>query len=153
MAFFPNSVVSIATFCLIFSCSTSPSINYDEAISPEHKLLGNRDTISAKQTQKKELLENHKMGSASFSADEKHGYPTASGEIYNMRDLVASHPTLPFGTKVKVTRIDNTKSVIVRIIDHKPAARKNIIDISFEAAKRLGFVEEGSTQVSIKIVD
>jgi rare lipoprotein A len=92
------------------------------------------------------------IGLASFSADDQHGKPTASGVIYDMRDLVAAHPELPFGTIVKVTNQVNNRSVRVEIIDRGPFVKDRIIDLSFEAAKRLGFVEKGITPVEISIV-
>ena len=90
---------------------------------------------------------------ASFTADEQHGQLTASGERYNMRELVAAHPLLPFGTIVKVTNLENGKSVQVRINDRGPFVKSRIIDLSFAAAKQLGFVEKGTVQVQIEVVD
>ncbi len=92
------------------------------------------------------------IGLASFSADDQHGKPTAGGVIYDMRDLVAAHPELPFGTLVKVTNQVNNRSVRVEIVDRGPFVKDRIIDLSFEAAKRLGFVEKGITPVEISIV-
>ncbi len=92
-------------------------------------------------------------GMASFSADEQHGKPTASGERYDMRQLVASHPTLPFGTRVRVTRVETGQSVMVRIIDRGPFVKGRIIDLSFEAAKRLDFLEQGTAPVTISVAE
>ncbi len=92
-------------------------------------------------------------GLASFSADDQHGRPTASGVIYDMRDLVAAHPELPFGTVVRVTNQVNNHSVRVKIIDRGPFVNHRVIDLSFEAAKALGFVEQGVTPVEITIVE
>ena len=97
-------------------------------------------------------FEYRERGIASFMADEVHGKRTASGEIFNMRELVAAHKKLPFGTLVKVTNLKNGKSVIVRIIDRGPYVKDRIIDLSFAAAKKLDFVEEGTTEVEIKVV-
>ncbi len=91
-------------------------------------------------------------GIASFTADEIQGQKTASGRIYNLRDLVAAHPTLPFGTIVEVTNLENNKSVEVEIIDRGPYVTGRIIDVSFEAAKELGFIEKGTTEVKLRIV-
>lgn len=91
-------------------------------------------------------------GKASFYADKFHGRRTASGEIYDQNKLTAAHPTLKFGTRVRVTNLFNNKSVIVRINDRGPALKSRIIDLSYEAAKRLDMIENGVVQVRIEVV-
>ncbi|MDZ7369889.1 MAG: septal ring lytic transglycosylase RlpA family protein [candidate division KSB1 bacterium] len=91
-------------------------------------------------------------GRASFMADEMQGMRTASGRIFNLRERVAAHPTLPFGTIVEVTNLRNNKKVEVEVIDRGPFVRGRIIDVSFQAAKELGFVESGTTEVRLRIV-
>ncbi len=92
------------------------------------------------------------QGKASFMADELHGHKTAGGETFSMYEMVAAHPSLPFGSIVRVTNLENNKSVQVRIIDRGPFVTGRIIDVSFEAAKKLGFVQQGTTPVELKIV-
>lgn len=91
-------------------------------------------------------------GEASFMADEMQGKRTASGKIFSLREMTAAHQTLPFGTIVEVTNLKNNKSVQVEVIDRGPFVRGRIIDVSFQAAKELGFVESGTTSVRIKVV-
>jgi rare lipoprotein A len=91
-------------------------------------------------------------GVASFMADEMQGKRTASGKIFYLRELTAAHQTLPFGTIVEVTNLKNNKSVQVEVIDRGPFVRGRIIDVSFQAAKELGFVESGETNVRIKVI-
>ncbi len=91
-------------------------------------------------------------GKASFMADEMQGRQTASGRIFNLRERVAAHPTLPFGTIVEVTNLANNKSVQVEIIDRGPHVRGRIIDVSFQAAKELGFVEAGVADVRLRVI-
>lgn len=91
-------------------------------------------------------------GMASFIADEMQGKPTASGIPFNLRQLVAAHPNLPFGTRVQVTNLNNNRSVNVTIIDVGPFVKGRIIDVSFEAAKRLGFIEDGTTKVRVTVI-
>lgn len=91
-------------------------------------------------------------GIASFMADEMQKKKTASGIEFDLRKLVAAHPYLPFGTVVKVTNLSNKKNVNVTIIDVGPFVKGRIIDVSFEAAKRLGFVEEGSVMVRVDVI-
>ena len=91
-------------------------------------------------------------GIASFIADEMQGKATASGVPFNLRQLVAAHPALPFGTRVQVTNLNNNKSVNVTIIDVGPFVKGRIIDVSFEAAKQLEFIEDGTTKVRVTVI-
>ena len=100
----------------------------------------------------KKTVEYSEQGLASFMADELHGKKTASGETYNMRDLTAAHKHLPFGTIVKVVNLKNRKTVNVTINDRGPYVKDRIIDVSFEAAKQLDFVNEGVTPVKINVI-
>lgn len=97
--------------------------------------------------------EKVQVGVASYYGVEFHGRPTASGEIYNMNALTAAHPTLPMGTLVKVTNLANNKSVIVRINDRGPFKKNRIIDVSYEAAKQLGFLNDGTALVKIELIE
>ncbi len=96
--------------------------------------------------------ERVQIGVASYYGAEFHGRPTTSGEIYNMNDLTAAHPTLPLGTLVRVTNLANNKSVIVRINDRGPFKKNRIIDVSYEAAKQLGFLNDGTALVKIEVI-
>jgi rare lipoprotein A len=88
-------------------------------------------------------------GKASWYGKEFHGKRTANGEIYNMYDMTAAHKTLPFDTYVRVHNLDNNKTAMVRINDRGPFARGRIIDLSYSAAKQLGIVGPGTTDVEI----
>ena len=92
-------------------------------------------------------------GKASFYADKFEGRPTASGEKYRHNKLTAAHKTLPFGTKVKVTNLDNNKTVEVIINDRGPYVDGRIIDLSKSAAEQLGFINQGLAEVKVEIVD
>lgn len=92
-------------------------------------------------------------GKASFYADKFEGSPTASGEKYKHNKLTAAHKTLPFGTKVKVTNIENNKTVEVVINDRGPYVDGRIIDLSKSAAEQLGFINRGITEVQIEVID
>lgn len=89
-------------------------------------------------------------GQASFYAKRFQGRPTASGEPYDSTALTAAHRTLPFGTRVKVTNLRNNKSVVVTINDRGPQHRNRIIDVSKAAARKLDFVQRGTTRVRIE---
>lgn len=91
-------------------------------------------------------------GTASYYAGRFHGRKTASGEIYDSKKLTAAHRTLKFGTMVKVTNLKNNLSVIVKVNDRGPFAHNRIIDISQAAAKEIGMLKTGTTQVRIEVV-
>lgn len=97
-------------------------------------------------------LSGTNYGYATWYGKEFHGRRTASGEIYDMYGLTAAHRTLPFGTKVKVTNLENNKSVTVRINDRGPVPRKYIIDLSYGAARQIGLVEQGVVKVRLEVL-
>ena len=88
-------------------------------------------------------------GSASWYGPGFHGRKTASGEVYNMHDMTAAHKHLPLGSQVKVTNLNNGKSVIVRINDRGPFHGDRVIDLSKAAAQQLGVLQAGVAKVSI----
>lgn len=92
------------------------------------------------------------VGTASWYGKPYHGRRTASGETYNMHGLTAAHPTLPFGTRVVVTNLDNGRSVIVTINDRGPFKSNRIIDVSRKAAGQLGFLNQGLTRVGLRVL-
>ena len=89
-------------------------------------------------------------GIASYYADSLDGNSTASGEPYDKNDMTAAHRTLPFGTEVSVTNLDNGKEVVVRINDRGPHAKSRVIDVSGAAAKKLGLLDSGTAKVRIR---
>ncbi len=95
----------------------------------------------------------HQSGKASFYADKFEGHQTASGEKYKHGKLTAAHKSLPFGTKVRVTNIENNQSVDVVVNDRGPYVDGRIIDLSRSAAEKLGFVNQGLTDVKIEVLD
>lgn len=92
-------------------------------------------------------------GKASFYADKFEGRTTASGERYSHSRNTCAHLTLPFGTLVKVTNLDNDKSLVVRVNDRGPFVPNRIIDLSRSAAETLGFINEGIADVKIEAID
>lgn len=77
---------------------------------------------------------------------------TASGERFDKRALTAAHRTLPFGTRVRVTNTRNGRSVVVRINDRGPYSRGRVIDLSEEAARRIGMIEAGVVPVVLEVL-
>lgn len=88
-------------------------------------------------------------GLASWYGKDFHGKKTANGEIYNMYALSAAHKTLPLGTWVRLRRLDNGKTIDLRINDRGPFVKGRIIDLSRGAAKKIGIIDSGITHVEI----
>ena len=91
-------------------------------------------------------------GEASFMSNKLHGRRTASGEVYRKNRFTAAHRTLPLGTVVQVTDLNNGETVVVRINDRGPYASNRILDVSYAAAERLGMIGLGVTPVQIDVV-
>lgn len=93
------------------------------------------------------------VGYASYYAHRFDGHRTAYGERYNERDLTAAHPTLPPGTMVRVTNLENGRKVLLRINDRGPWSGDRVIDVSYAAAQMLGFVQDGLARVRVEVVE
>jgi rare lipoprotein A len=92
------------------------------------------------------------QGTASFYGPQEQGRFTASGERFDYHKLTAAHRTLPLGTRVKVTDMVTHRSVVVRINDRGPFWPRRVIDLSVQAAKRIGMYSRGMDPVQIRIV-
>jgi rare lipoprotein A len=93
----------------------------------------------------------YQVGTASWYGQQFEGKQTASGEPFEMRDFTAAHPSLPLGSFVKVTNLKNGKAVVVRINDRGPFVDDRIIDVSYNAARALGFKERGLQRVRLDL--
>jgi rare lipoprotein A len=89
------------------------------------------------------------QGIASWYGPDFHGKRTSSGEIYDMHDMTAAHKTLPLGTLVGIRHLGNNRTIEVRINDRGPFVRDRVVDLSYEAARRLGIVGPGTAAVEI----
>jgi rare lipoprotein A len=89
------------------------------------------------------------QGVASFYTE---GQQTASGEKFDTHDLTAAHPTLPFGTRLRVTNVANGRSVTVRVNDRGPYVPGRVVDVSYSAADALGMVGPGIAKVKLDVV-
>lgn len=96
------------------------------------------------------------VGLASFYGPGFHGNETASGEIFDQREMVAAHRSLPLGSVVRVTNLENGRRVVLRVIDRGPYGRNyrkgTIIDVSKGAAQRLGFIRDGLVTVRVEVM-
>jgi rare lipoprotein A len=101
---------------------------------------------------KQELAPYKETGIASWYGKRFHGVRTSSGELYDMYGMTAAHPTLPIPSYARVTNVENGKSVVVRINDRGPFHSDRVIDLSYTAAWKLGYVSKGSTRVEVEAI-
>jgi peptidoglycan lytic transglycosylase len=90
-------------------------------------------------------------GTANFYGDKFQGKKTASGALFDKDGLTAAHKKLPFGTKVKVTNVENGKSVVVSVNDRMAASNPAVIDVTHRAADELGFASSGKAKVKVEV--
>ena len=129
-------LLSVAGLCLFGCGAAAPRIR---TTNTETRVPPTRDS--------------HLRGIASYYAEEFNGRRTSNGEVYDMNDLTAAHRELPFDTKVRVRNLNSDKTVIVRINDRGPFKDDRIIDLSLEAAKQLGMIQNGTAPVELEIVE
>lgn len=115
--------------------------------------VGNPYKILGRWYYPKEDYSYSEIGIASWYGPDFHAKRTANGEKYNMHSLTAAHRTLPLPSIVRVTNLENGRSLIVRVNDRGPYARNRIIDVSKKVAQLLGFMEKGTAKVKVEILE
>ena len=133
-------LIFIAAIVLLVGCSSST--RYSKSLDENEKKNDIREYG---------ILETE-TGTASYYADEFNGRITANGEIYDMNDLTAAHPSYSFNTILKVTNLKNGKTVEVRINDRMPQFKNRIIDLSLAAAKKIDMINAGIQDVKIEVI-
>ena len=140
-------------FLLIISSCTPSNKNFSIKKSPfsggQYK-VGEPYQIENKIFYPKESFDYLESGVASWYGPNFHGKKTANGEIFNMNLLTAAHKTLQLPSLVKVTNIENNRSVVLRVNDRGPFVKNRIIDVSKKAASILGFQKNGTANVIVK---
>jgi rare lipoprotein A len=142
---------SVVTRNAEFTASRQASLQHNRAAS----FVTNRRIVSAKKhtpfASHKNAVETQiaSQGVASFYTE---GTETASGEKFDTHDLTAAHPTLPFGTKLRVTNVATGRSVTVRVNDRGPFVPGRNVDVSYSAADALGMVGAGLAKVRMEVV-
>lgn len=129
----------------IYSSPSSPPRTYDPKTKP-YTVLGKRYYPL------KSAAGYDEVGMASWYGSDFHGRKTANGQRYDMYGISAAHKTLPLGTRVRVTNLENRRSVVLVINDRGPFVRGRILDLSFGAAQRLGTVRKGVAKVRITAI-
>jgi rare lipoprotein A len=108
-----------------------------------------QSSVIANKSELRPSLASRSYALASFYS---HGQRTASGEKFDPHDLTAAHPTLPFGTRVRVTNLATGQTVTVRVNDRGPFVGGRAIDVSSSAAKMLGMTGQGVAKVKLDVV-
>ena len=135
-----------------YGCASSPRYTTGNGgITPSK----NSKTVNTKTNKKSKRTKHRKVlkGVSSFYAEDFHGKLTANGEVYDMYGVTAAHKTLPLGTVCRVTNLANGKSLILRINDRGPYIKGRILDCSYGAAKKLDFINQGTTKVKIEVIE
>jgi len=101
-------------------------------------------------TDKMTLAQTVEEGWANFYSDNFHGKKMSNGELYDKDKLTASHKKYPFGTKVKVTNLENKKSVVVTVTDRMAPKNPAVIDVTRRAAEELDFIKSGKVKVKVE---
>ena len=143
----------LAMAFLVASLGAAQGPNNSEATPARARSVESKPEIR-KQASKKAPNQKapYQVGTASWYGSYFDGKPTASGEAYDMHDLTAAHPTLPLGSYVRVTNLHNGRAVVVRVNDRGPIVQGRIIDLSYAAAYKLGYVATGSTRVEVEAI-
>ena len=131
---------------IIAGCASSPRFTKERISEPT--LRSNKNSSS--ESKKKQTVYE---GIASFYSGDFHGKKTANGEAFDMKAKTAAHRSFPFGTKVRVTNLDNEKFVVVRINDRGPFKLERIMDLSLGAAEELDMIKNGTARVRLEVLE
>ncbi len=135
-------VVALIMAVIVSGCASSPRFTRERS-------AGSNTHETSVDSKSLKTME----GVASYYAEDFNGKKTANGETYDMYKMTAAHRTLPFNTKVRVTNLDNKRSIVVRINDRGPFKLERIIDLSLAAATQLGMKGTGTANVKLEVIE
>lgn len=142
--------VACLWLALIQGCTTLPGPSEEPTEAPSEKVIQPSPDASTARKGPAAPATLPQTGEASWYGARHHGRRTASGAVFDRAALTAAHPSLPFGTRVKVIHLANGRSVEVVINDRGPFAGNRIIDLSQAAARALGMIESGTATVRLE---
>jgi len=153
-------LLGCALMMLLSACSSTKKIQYESldeevtAIKEEGGVykIGNTYTALGQQYTPREDYNYSETGMASWYGSDFHNKRTANGEIYNMHAITAAHRTLPLPSIVRVTNLENGKSIVARVNDRGPYVKNRIIDLSQKGAELLGYKMQGTARVKVEIM-
>ena len=134
------------------ACGSSRGIPGPTGTPYRPYMIGQPYEINGRSYFPREDFDYDRVGMASWYGSSFHGRRTANGEFYDMYAMTAAHATLPMPTIVRVTNLENGRSVVVRINDRGPFADDRIIDMSRAGARELGFEEQGLARVRVTVL-
>ena len=144
-------ILCCSAIFLLVGCSSAPRFAGRE----EQRSGERRPAVQAEQPvqQNSEKILLTLEGIASYYAQDFQGKQTSNGETFDMNALTAAHRTFPFGTKVRVTNLENNKTVVVRVNDRGPFKEGRIMDLSMGAAKEIDLIRTGTAQVRLDVLE
>jgi rare lipoprotein A len=158
-------LVVALTGALLAACAQSSLVRNSELVGPDRQpSLQHNRTASLLTSRRVASVKSHTPFASHRDAAEKkaasqglasfytEGTQTASGEKFDTHDLTAAHPTLPFGTRLRVTNVASGKSVTVRVNDRGPYVAGRVVDVSYAAAESLGMVGSGTAKVKLDVI-
>ena len=148
----PLPVVIIFSLSLFLSCGPRHVVIERRTPPPEKQEVKKGRSVPEAKIEKMES-KGVQYGVASWYGGEFHGRATSSGEVYDMYQLTCAHNTLPLGTIVMVTNLENRRSLELKVNDRGPFVKERIIDVSYAAAQMLGMWEKGTAPVKVEVVN
>jgi rare lipoprotein A len=143
----------VLTAAMLSACAQSSVVTDKSAFHASNRsVASNREApvrTAALTAPAERVTETHSSGIASYYTE---GTRTASGERFDTRELTAAHPTLPFGTRLRVTNVASGRSVTVRVNDRGPYVPGRVVDVSYSAAESLGMIGRGVAKVKLDVV-
>ena len=137
---------------LVFACTYSPRYNSSSSSNTKNKKHSNNKKIDFSKY-KVDFKKKRYIGISSWYGPNFDGKLTANGETFDQWGLTAAHKTLPLNTIVRVTNLDNNKTLILRINDRGPYVGDRVLDCSLGAAKKLGFKGQGTANVQVDVIE
>jgi rare lipoprotein A len=145
-------IILVIFFSLLTACGPRHRVVYERRMPPPEKQEVKREkSVPEPKIEKRESKEVQ-YGVASWYGGEFHGRPTSSGEVYDMYQLSCAHNTLPLGTVVMVTNLENGRSLELKVNDRGPFVKERILDVSYSAAQMLGMWEKGTALVKVEVI-
>lgn len=161
MRFLKPKLLCLCVFALLTACSSPKEVDlqaspYTQAATIRDNggtyKVGSAYQIMGQWYYPEENYNYSEEGIASWYGDDFHAKTTANGEEYDMNSLTAAHRTLPLPSIVRVTNLENGRSLVLRVNDRGPYAKNRIIDVSKRAAELLGFKTKGTAKVRVEIL-
>lgn len=155
--FFLSTALTVVTACtdnsqVFSSAAAGPAKQNAAAGTVGYYKVGNPYQVGGLWYIPKEDYNYKEIGISSWYGPDFHNGITANGEVYDMHGLTAAHRTLPLPSIVRVTNLQNNRSLVLRVNDRGPFVNNRVIDVSKRAAQLLGFEDQGTTQVQVEIL-